>query len=259
MRALEHKLRDIRAYVQREAAAIPQVEAVVAACQLQQQHLQHIAGHLPTYLPSLRSPDMAGSKENSRAAPNAAAPQGMEAAAAGPKKRPPAPRRLACNSFDARRQQPLSPLDPALQRFQLKRPLKTHTATLPRPRYIAASELSSVSSYMRGRLTADKVNAAIDELAGLAEANAAAVASARRNRAVGPDKKRAMWLAFHVGVRGPVLRKCLTQNCGAMHLPDSDFICSSCSPWPLPHAHALYAPPQTHTRSPTSSSKGAAG
>ena len=57
VRALEHKLRDIKAYVQREAAAIPQVEAVVAACQLQRQHLTHIAGHLPTYLPSLRSPE----------------------------------------------------------------------------------------------------------------------------------------------------------------------------------------------------------
>lgn len=76
----------------------------------------------------------------------------------------------------------------------------------PPCRYIAASELSSVSSYMRGRLTADKVNAAIDELAGLAEGNTAVVAAARRNRAVGPDKKRAMWLAFHVAVNGRAAR-----------------------------------------------------
>ncbi len=92
VRALEHKLRDIKAYVAREAAAIPQVEAVVAACQLQQHHLHHIAGHLPTYLPSLRSPEVAGVKENSRAAPNqAAAADG--GGGGGPKKRPPAPRR----------------------------------------------------------------------------------------------------------------------------------------------------------------------
>lgn len=164
VRALEHKLRDIKAYVQREAAAIPQVEAVVAACQLQQQHLQHIAGHLPAYLPSLRSPEMpaaggsstAGVKENSRAAPNQAA-AAPAAAGGGAKKRVPAPRR-----------------------------------------YITTDELASVSSYMRGRLTTDKINAAIDEMAGLADANAAMVAAARRNKATGPDKKHAMWIAFNV-------------------------------------------------------------
>ena len=40
-------------------------------------------------------------------------------------------------------------------------------------RYITGDELASVSSYMRGRLTADKCNAALDELAGLAEVGAA--------------------------------------------------------------------------------------
>ncbi|KAL4434153.1 hypothetical protein ABPG75_000594 [Micractinium tetrahymenae] len=163
VRALEHKLRDIRAYVAREAATIPQVEAVVAACQLQRQHLQHIAGHLPAYLPSLRSPEVAAAaagrpKENSGAAPNQGGGGGAEAAAGGGgKKRAPAPRR-----------------------------------------YISVDELSGVSSYMRSRLTADKINAAIDELAGLAEANAAMVAAARRNRATGPDKKHAMWVAFNI-------------------------------------------------------------
>ena len=164
VRALEHKLRDIKAYVQREAAAIPQVEAVVAACQLQQQHLAHIAGHLPTYLPSLHSPEVGGpgggaAKENgSRAALNQAAADAA-GGGGGPKKRPPAPRR-----------------------------------------YISAAELASVSSYMRGRLTADRINAALDEMAALAEANAAMVAAARRNRAVGPDKKHAMWVAFNIAV-----------------------------------------------------------
>ncbi|KAL4430159.1 hypothetical protein ABPG77_004941 [Micractinium sp. CCAP 211/92] len=161
--ALEHKLRDIRTYVAREAATIPQVEAVVAACQLQRQHLQHIAGHLPAYLPSLRSPEVIAAeaagraKENVSAAPNQARAGGTEAGGGGGKKRAPAPRR-----------------------------------------YISASELEGISSYMRGRLTPDKINAALDELAGLAEANAAMVAAARRNRATGPDKKHAMWVAFNI-------------------------------------------------------------
>ena len=163
--ALEHKLRDIKAYVQREAAAIPQVEAVVAACQLQQQHLTHIAGHLPTYLPSLHSPEVGGPgggglKENSsRPAPNQAAADAAGGGGVPKKQRPPAPRR-----------------------------------------YISAAELASASSYMRGRLTADRINAALDEMAALAEANATMVAAARRNRAVGPDKKHAMWVAFNIAV-----------------------------------------------------------
>lgn len=77
-------------------------------------------------------------------------------------------------------------------------------ATLPplACRYITAAELASASSYMRGRLTADRINAAIDEMAVLAEANVAMVAAARRNRAVGPDKKQAMWLLVNIAVSG---------------------------------------------------------
>ena len=53
----------------------------------------------------------------------------------------------------------------------------THSSQLPylakcntcACRYITGDELASVSSYMRSRLTADKCNAALDELAGLAE------------------------------------------------------------------------------------------
>lgn len=69
----------------------------MAACTLQQQHLQHIASHLPTYLPSLRSPEVAGpsaaggaAKENSRGTTNAAA---AAEGGAAPRKRAPAPRR----------------------------------------------------------------------------------------------------------------------------------------------------------------------
>eukprot|EP00887_Chlorella_sp_A99_P000775 scaffold5.g775.t1 len=173
VRALELKLRDIRAFVKREKEAIPQVEAVVEACQLQRAHLQHIAGHLPTYLPSLESPAGGGGALR-ELGPSAAGSnqqqqqqQGGEAGQPAAKKRPAAPRR-----------------------------------------YISQAELESASSYMRGRLTTDKINAALDEMAGIAEANAAAVAAVRRNRAVGADKKHAMWLAYnianHEGLKGRV-------------------------------------------------------
>ena len=68
LRALELKLRDIRAFVLREREAIPQVEAVIAACQLQRQHLLHISGHLPAFLPSLESPGPAAAGGSTGAA-----------------------------------------------------------------------------------------------------------------------------------------------------------------------------------------------
>ena len=150
----------------------------MAACQLQQAHLAHIAGHLPTYLPSLRSPEVpaagggGGLKENARGGGNAGGSQG--GGEGGTKKqRAPAPRR-----WGGWRSHPAPSSLPHLGCRLRPLRLDTPTAPVPHPplhpptpsRYIAADELASVSSYMRGRLTADKCNAALDELAGLAEA-----------------------------------------------------------------------------------------
>ncbi|XP_074280007.1 SKA complex subunit 1 homolog [Silene latifolia] len=46
--------------------------------------------------------------------------------------------------------------------------------------YITADELGSLSSYMRGRLTLEKVNAAISDMATYAEANAHLITSAKK-------------------------------------------------------------------------------
>ncbi|KAH9329801.1 hypothetical protein KI387_001909, partial [Taxus chinensis] len=45
--------------------------------------------------------------------------------------------------------------------------------------YLSSNELDSLSSYMRGRLTLDKINAAIGEMAQYAEANAHLIAAPR--------------------------------------------------------------------------------
>lgn len=65
-------------------------------------------------------------------------------------------------------------------------------------RYIDQAELDGVSSYMKGRLTVDKMNAALDELAGHAEANAELVQAAKKNKTSGIDRKHAMWLLTHI-------------------------------------------------------------
>ena len=53
---------------------------------------------------------------------------------------------------------------------------------------------------MRGRLTRDRINAALDELAGHAEGNAALVLAARRNRPLGADKRHAIWMLYNIEV-----------------------------------------------------------
>jgi hypothetical protein len=163
VRALEVKLRDIKAYVKREKDAVPQAEAVIQAARLQRMHLDHIAAHQPAFLPSLPSRPAAG------AAPPVLQARGNEPAPAAKKKASPPP------------------------------------AAAPR-RYITQEEFESVSSYMRQRLTADKVNAALDEVAARAEATAALVSAVRRGRPAGADKKHGAWMLFNVadveGVRG---------------------------------------------------------
>ncbi|MCO5576457.1 hypothetical protein L7F22_030267 [Adiantum nelumboides] len=46
--------------------------------------------------------------------------------------------------------------------------------------YVTSDELESLSSYMRGRLTLEKINAAVDEMATFAKANARLLAAPRK-------------------------------------------------------------------------------
>ncbi len=67
-------------------------------------------------------------------------------------------------------------------------------------RYISQAELASVSSYMRGRLTIETVNSAIDDAASHAEANAKLMAATKANSVKPADRKRATTLLHCVAV-----------------------------------------------------------
>ena len=67
-------------------------------------------------------------------------------------------------------------------------------------RYITQAELGSVSSYMRGRLTIETVNAALDEAAAHSEANSRLMSAARQNSVKPADRKRATTLLHCVAV-----------------------------------------------------------
>lgn len=70
-------------------------------------------------------------------------------------------------------------------------------------RYISQAELASVSSYMRGRLTIETVNAALDDAAGHSEANSKLMAAAKANTVKAADRKRATTLLHCVAVSTP--------------------------------------------------------
>ncbi|KAI3743778.1 hypothetical protein L1987_56844 [Smallanthus sonchifolius] len=83
-----------------------------------------------------------------------------------------------------------SSVDPARQdhSFGIQEP-KEEPLPLPKEKkgrgspplwYITANELDSLSSYMRGRLTLDKINAAIGDMAAYAEANAQLITAPRK-------------------------------------------------------------------------------
>ncbi|RYR27283.1 hypothetical protein Ahy_B02g061619 [Arachis hypogaea] len=80
--------------------------------------------------------------------------------------------------------------DPGLEALNLK--VNEEPAPLPKEKkgrssppmwHVTASELDSLSSYMRGRLTLEKVNAAINDMASYAEANAQLIIAPKKKLA----------------------------------------------------------------------------
>ena len=134
VRAIEAKLQEVRAFVRREREAVPKVEAVIEACARQRQHLLFVAAHLPAHL-----------NAQPTAAPTAPAPATTNTNAARPVQHAAEAKENAAPNREAGHGEPSGVVT------KKKRP--------PAPRrYVTAEELASLSSYMRGRLTLDKVH-----------------------------------------------------------------------------------------------------
>jgi hypothetical protein len=86
-----------------------------------------------------------------------------------------------------------SPPDDAIPALYPRNP-PTNTETVA----ITPDEFNAVSTYMRGRLTLDKVNNAAKELLRHAEANRELVLALRRNQPLKSDKKHAIWLSHNI-------------------------------------------------------------
>ena len=174
VKALETKLKDIKAYVKKEREAIPKALALHEACKSQSLHLDHIAAHLPRYLPSLSTDDDDGRLGHDENINNTVAAVAVAVAA-------------------AKKQGSPTSLQPRKQALQ---PQAQQQA--PQKRFITQEEFDSISPYMRGRLTADKLNAALEEIIERATSTATLVTAARRNRPLGADRKHAQWLLYNL-------------------------------------------------------------
>lgn len=175
--SLEIKMREIKACMRLEKEGLAKAKIAVEASHHQRQHLQHIMSNLPTYLPSVQSQIIS---------------------------QPPA--------VPVLQERNSSLAGPEYNQMHDKEKKKAGVGVLPAgqfvaPRkYITIQEFSGVSSYLKGRLTTDKVNAALDELATRAEENAAVVYAARKGKTIGAEKKHALWLyhniASHESLKG---------------------------------------------------------
>ncbi|XP_051216063.1 SKA complex subunit 1 homolog isoform X2 [Lolium perenne] len=147
--AMEAQVQAIRRRLQEELDAIPKAKKLVEKSLKQQQKLQHMLANMPS-----------GMREDVVATP-------LEQSSA---------RMLPeCFSFNT----PAEFLD---SDFKIKdEPVAAPKGKGAAPRwYISTGELDSLSSYMRGRLTLEKVNIAINEMATYADANAHLVACPKK-------------------------------------------------------------------------------
>ncbi|KAF6266088.1 hypothetical protein COO60DRAFT_642581 [Scenedesmus sp. NREL 46B-D3] len=179
VRALEQLFDELRQRTQQEIASVPKARALLQAAELQQQHLQQISSNLPQHLPSTCSALAAAGAAATSTTPHqqqhslqsiAVKQQGVAGAAKLGSRG-----QAAAAADDARGK--------AADKRRKDGPAAARPAPAAAPRwYVTAAELASVPSYIKGRLTLEKVNAAVDELAGFAEACAKAMSSVARNQ-----------------------------------------------------------------------------
>ncbi|XP_020520880.1 spindle and kinetochore-associated protein 1 homolog isoform X2 [Amborella trichopoda] len=159
MKGLECQMKAIKDRLKEEAEAIPKAKKLIELSLHQQQKLQHMLTHLPSGLPPVATTTSGTTKclqqEKLIGIPS-----------------------IEPSKFEG---------DIALRKEKKGRG--------PVPRwYITAEELDSLSAYMRGRLTLDKLNYGVDEMAGYAAANAQLVAA--------PRKKELRDIAMSEAVKG---------------------------------------------------------
>ncbi|OVA09798.1 Protein of unknown function DUF1395 [Macleaya cordata] len=150
VKAMEFQMESIKNRLREETEAIPKAKKLIDMSLRQQKKLQHMFAHMPSRLPeSVRVPNK-NPNTNSLMQETSSYNAGIGALKLG--------------------EEPSA--QPKLQE-------KKGRASAPLW-YVTADELDSLSSYMRGRLTLDKVNAAINDMAAYAETNAQLISAPKK-------------------------------------------------------------------------------
>eukprot|EP00879_Flechtneria_rotunda_P009534 GHRR01009980.1.p1 GENE.GHRR01009980.1~~GHRR01009980.1.p1 ORF type:complete len:325 (+),score=115.48 GHRR01009980.1:67-1041(+) len=170
VRALEQLFERLRQRTQQELSALPKARALLEAAHVQQQRLQHISSNLPQHLPSnhAESRHLAGIARSFAGQAGTGTVLGVKPPAAQPSK----DEGVSGRAGERRRRDNTAAASTGGAASQ---------SAAPRW-YVTAGELASVAGYMKGRLTLEKVNAALDELAGFAEACHKSMAAMSRNQ-----------------------------------------------------------------------------
>ncbi|XLT83914.1 hypothetical protein HN873_005667 [Arachis hypogaea] len=152
VKAMELQVQAIKDRLREETQAIPKTKKLISASLKQQKKLQNMSLHAPSQLPD---------------------------------------RVTVSDSNTSRCLSPeFSVQDPGLEALNLK--VNEEPPPLPKEKkgrssppmwHVTASELDSLSSYMRGRLTLEKVNAAINDMASYAESNAQLIIAPKKKLA----------------------------------------------------------------------------
>ncbi|KAJ7962123.1 spindle and kinetochore-associated protein 1-like [Quillaja saponaria] len=150
LKAMELQVQAIKDRLREETEAIPKAKKLIDASLSQQKKLQSMSVHVPTYLTDTMT---MSSLETSR---------------------------CLLPEF-SRRDSGFESLKPEEEPAGLPKEKKVRAS--PPVWYITSNELDSLSSYMRGRLTVEKVNAAINDIAAYSEANAQLITAPKKKLA----------------------------------------------------------------------------
>ncbi|KAI7732183.1 hypothetical protein M8C21_019044 [Ambrosia artemisiifolia] len=149
LKAMELQLQHIKDRLREETLAIPKAKKLIQASLQQQKKLQNMSAYVPSYLPPPEREKVTDQEHNHSVVEESSRQD---------------------HSFRIQE----------LKEEHLPLPKEKKGRGSPPLWYITADELESLSAYMRGRLTLEKINAAINDMAAYAEANAQLMTAPRK-------------------------------------------------------------------------------
>lgn len=180
VRALEQLFEELRQRTAQELAVLPKARALIQAAQLQQRHLQQISSNLPQHLPSFQTAPQSAAAAAGVKPAGATAVSGVRGPAAATAEDAVKGKAAA----DKRRRDVLAMAGSS----------GSSTAAAAPPKwFVTADELSRVPAYMKGRLTLEKVNAALEEVvshAALCHKQMGLVSRNQLNRVAAEERRR---------------------------------------------------------------------